>query len=222
MSRIDLFGPVHKGIRTLLSEAGTRLGRTDFADEAGAATAAEVVHRLLGMLEEHAAHEDRWFMPELARLAPELHAALAADHARTEGLAREAGQLAARLAGASAAERAALGKRLHDRIWGLAAEHLRHMEREEAEAMRVLHAHFDDAALGAIHRALLESIPPPRRGEWTALIAGSLNLPERAGLLRGMAGEIPPAAFAQATAPIRAALGAEEWAAAAAAAGIAA
>lgn len=222
MSRIDLFAPVHKGLRALLFEAGTCLARTDFAGEEEAAGAAAACRGLLAFLEEHAGHEDRWFMPELARLAPELHAALADDHARTEGLAREAGRLLDRLAGASPGERVALGRRLHDRVWALAAEHLRHMEREEQEAQRVLHAHLDDAALADLHRQLLASIPPPRRGEWAALIARSINLPERAGMLRGMAGEIPPAGFAQATAPIRAALGAEAWAAAAAAAGLAA
>ncbi|BDG05298.1 hemerythrin domain-containing protein [Anaeromyxobacter oryzae] len=219
MSRVDLYGTVHKGIRGLLAGTAALAGRTDFARAEEAARAAAEVRRLLGFLDEHAHHEDTWVMPEVARIAPELHADLAADHVRTDGLHRELAGLAARVEGATEAERVSLGARIHERLWRLAAEHLRHMAREEADAQRVLWAHRTDEELGQLHGRLLASIPPARMAEWSAIILPALATRERAGMLAGMRAAMPPPVFERITAPARDALGPVEWAATAVAAG---
>lgn len=220
MTRVDLYGGVHKGIRATLAGTAALAARTDFgrAEEAGAAIAA--VRRLLGFLDEHAQHEDEVLMPELARIAPELHADLQADHARTEGLQRELGQLLDRAVGAGESERVSLGARIHDRLWRLAAEHLRHMSREEAEASRALWAHFADDALHVLHARILGAIPPARFAEWGEIILPSLSLPERAAMVAGLAASLPPPVFHQITGPAREVLGPVAWSAVTATAAI--
>lgn len=220
MARVDLFGPVHKGLRASLAGTAALAARTDFARPEEAAELTAAARRLLGFLEEHAAQEDAVLMPELQRVAAELHADLQAEHVRTEGLQRELAQHLDRLAGASEAERVSLGRRIHERLWRIAAEHLRHMEREETAANRVLWAHFDDGALKALHGRILGAIPPARFAEWSGIILPSLSLPERAAMVAGLAASVPPAVFQQITAPARDALGPAAWSAVTAAAAL--
>lgn len=220
MARVDLFGPVHKGLRATLAGTAALAARTDFTRPEEAAELEAAARRLLGFLEEHAAQEDAVLMPELQRVAAELHADLQAEHARADGLQRELAQHLDRLAGASEAERVSLGRRIHERLWRLAAEHLRHMEREEAEANRVLWAHFEDEALRGFHARILGAIPPTRFAEWGGIILPSLSLPERAAMVAGLAANLPPAVFLEVTGPAREALGPAAWSAVTAAAAI--
>jgi hypothetical protein len=219
MERVDLFATVHKGLRAALFSTASHAGRTDFGQAADALALLAEARRLLGFLDEHARHEDEVLMPVLVRLAPELHADLQAEHARVDGLHREVETLAARLESASGVERAAVGRRLHERLLRLAAEHVHHMAREEVEANRVLWAHLDDAALGALHERILGSIPPARTAEWLALMLPAMSPPERAGLLGTLRARVPAPALDALVTPARAALGHEAWSRAAAAAG---
>jgi hypothetical protein len=186
--RFDLFTGVHKGLRAALFETHALLARTDFGAIEDATLAARGVDRLLAFLEEHAAHEDAVVLPAVEALSPELFVALREDHARIDGLQRDLAALAARLAGAGQAERAALGRRLHDRLGLLLAEHLRHMAREEQDVQRLLWAHHDDAALRAIHGRILGRIPPARSADWIGLILPALSAPERSALLGALVG----------------------------------
>lgn len=219
MERMDLFGGVHKGLRAALYDTAARVARTDFDDAEEAAAAVGATRGLLALLEEHSRHEDAVILPELGRLAPVLHSELQADHHRVDGLHRDTAALLDRLASAAGAERASLGRRLHERLALLVAEHLRHMHREETDANRALQASFDDAALAALHGRILAAIPPPRMAEWLRVIVPAVSRPERARLLGGLRANVPAPAFADLTAPARAALGPDEWAASVALAG---
>ena len=158
MARIDLYGPVHKALRSELFEVARGVARTDFANVEEAGRTAAAIGRLVGFLDEHAEHEDEVVMPELAAVAPELFADLEADHARVEGLHRDLAALAARLEGATAAERVALGTRLHERAVRIVAEQLRHMDREEHEAQPALWANRTDAELEPMHGRILAAM----------------------------------------------------------------
>jgi hypothetical protein len=189
MQRIDLYAPVHKGLRATLCDTATLLGRTDFQARDESRAAAAAVARILRFLDEHAAHEDALVLPEILRHNAELHSELRSDHARIEGLQGEVAALAARLEAASAIERVSLGARLHERMWGLVAEHARHMQVEETRANRVLHANATDEELLAIQGRIVGAIPPARMAEWMALILPAISAPERAAL-EGAAGGV--------------------------------
>ena len=212
MERIDLFAVVHKALRAELFAAATLAARTDFRSPTDAAQAAAAARALVGLLEEHAEHEDAVVLPELAAIAAELHAAIAADHARLEALHREVTSVAARVeAAATEAEREPLGRRLHDRLGRLAAEHLLHMQREEVEVNRALWAHRTDEALIALHARITGRIPPDRKAAMLARMLAAASLPERVGLLAALRATMPEALFRGATAPARAALGEAAW-----------
>jgi hypothetical protein len=186
MDRVDLFTTVHKGLRVLLFETTRLVARTDFADDHECSVAVVATTELLRWLDEHSAHEDAVIMPRLSELAPELHSALAAEHARVDGLAHVVKRLLPRFSGADTAQRIALGVRLHRRLGRLTAEHLAHMEREETEANRVLWAHIDDASLAALRGRILASIAPARLAAWLGILLPAVSPAERAGMIAGL------------------------------------
>ena len=193
MQRIDLFGPIHKGLRAALCETATLLARTDFQDPDASRGAAASVAEVLGFLEEHAHHEDGNVLPVLHQHSPELAAELRSDHARIDGLQEEVAAIVARLEIATPAERASLGARLHERVWLLLAEHARHMQIEESRASRVLYANLSDEELAALHGRIVGSIPPARIAEWMKILLPALAPAERAALEAGAGAARPTA-----------------------------
>lgn len=181
-TRFDLFTPIHKALRALLFDAMQQVARCDFALAPEAAAVAAALLRLSGFLAEHADHEERVILPEIARLSGELATDLRAAHARVGGLEHEVVRLAERLAGAAPKERLSLGRRLHDALGTLLAEQLLHLKREETELNRLLWAHRTDAELAALHERIVAAIPPARLQEWLALLLPAVNGPERRAL----------------------------------------
>jgi Hemerythrin HHE cation binding domain len=214
MPRADLYTPIHKAIRAVLFDTASRLGRTSFADRDEATAIAASLRQLFGWLDEHAAHEDAVVLPELQRVAPELYCVLQGEHSRIDGMQRDIEALLPRLATADAAERQALGQRLHHKLHRLIAAQLDHLEREEVEANRALWAHFDDAGLQALHARIMARIAPPRVAAWLELMLPALSRTERQGLLADLQRKLPDGAFTVVTAPARAALGEGAWRAA--------
>jgi hypothetical protein len=216
-NRVDLYGMAHKALRNLLFEAASLAARTDLSSEAEARALAARIARLVGWLDEHAAVEDAAIMPELAAIAPELFASLRSEHARVEGAQRELEALARRLETASGPERASLGRKVHERLLRLVAEHIVHMEHEESDGNRLLWAHRTDDELRALQARIRATIPPARAAAWLAVMLPALSLPERAAVLRPLRGAVPTPALDDLLAPARAALG-EDWGRTAAAA----
>lgn len=219
MDRNDLYTTIHKAVRTLLFDAVAQAARTDPGDAREVTALAAALRRLVRLLDDHAEHEDAEILPVLARFTPELHADLQGEHARTDGLQRELLALGERLSAAREEERASLARRIHERLCRLTGEHLRHMDREETEAMRALWAHCSDQELDAIHQRILRSIPPSVMAEWAAVMLPAMSLPERTAMLTPMSRQLPRQVFEDLIAPARAALG-ERWGATARAAGI--
>jgi hypothetical protein len=67
-TRVDLYTPIHKAIRSVLFSTTATFARTDLADEADAREALQGVQRLIEILRDHAEHEDSHVMPLLATL----------------------------------------------------------------------------------------------------------------------------------------------------------
>ena len=102
---------------------------------------------LIDLLDSHAEHEDAFVMPEVGRHAPALAASLQNDHGRLEGLQAELRALLPRTWSDVTPEREAAGQLLGRALNLLVADHLRHMDREENEAMLILWAHLGEEEL---------------------------------------------------------------------------
>ena len=164
--RIDLFTPIHKGLRRNLFETAIALGRTDFTSPPETAAAEKLVADCLGFLREHAEHEDRHVLLEIARLAPELAAEIAQEHPELERAAIAVDSLWPRFAPLGPEERQAMGAELQRRFQAMVAAQLRHMDREEREVNAVFWARLEDRDLGALSRRIVVSMPPARLRTW--------------------------------------------------------
>lgn len=178
-ARADFLTPIHKAIRRSLFETAMTLGRTDFSVPAEVEAAERAVAVCFDHLRDHAEHEDRHVLPELARLAPELAEALSQEHPELERASIAVESLWPRIAAQTGAQRALLGGELARRFHVLVAAQLRHMDREEREALRVLWDHFDDAALGQLSARISAGIAPARLAAFGQLMFPALNGTER-------------------------------------------
>lgn len=196
MATFDLYSTVHKGLRSLLYDAATCVGRTDFTSEAEVGAAVRTVRRALDFLDEHAEHEDREILPVLQAKNAWTAEELGADHARLEGLHQEIVALLPRIEGAEGSLRESLGQRLAQRVNRLVAEHIHHMEREERSGNRVLWAHCTDEELQAIHQRIVTTIGAQRLVQWAEFMVPALDRREREHMLAGIRELVPAAVVA--------------------------
>ncbi|HEY1907061.1 MAG TPA: hemerythrin domain-containing protein [Myxococcaceae bacterium] len=215
MNRPNRYQPIHKALRGALFDAVSLVARTDFADPDEATFAARSVASLLDLLDGHAHHEEEFVMPVVARHAPALVATLEAEHGRLEGLQAELRALLPRTCSDVTAEREPAGQLLGRALTLLVADHLRHMDREETEAMPVLWGHCTEAELDAMDARIRASVPPERMPAMLRLLLPAMSTPEQVGLLSAARAQMPPPVFAQLTRLAREVLGPERWARAA-------
>lgn len=211
MTRFDLYTHVHKALRILLFDAVAAVGRTDFACKSELPPALDAVRLALRLTRLHAQHEDRDIHPLLHRLAPELAADLEASHERFDGVDREIEKCLARIEHAPAAERVSLGRRVHEMLGGLAADHLVHMALEESRANRVLWANLSDAELRAVQGQIMAAIGAEEMAQWVEFMLPAGNAGERAGLVAALQAAVPAGALEHLTAAGRARLGEARW-----------
>jgi len=210
-ARFDVYTHVHKGIRVLLFDTVATVGRTDFGREAELPAAIATIRRTLRLTRLHAEHEDREIHPLLHELAPEVAADLEATHDRFDGIEREIEGCLGRMEGATPELSISLGRRVHEILGGLVADHLEHMALEESRANRVLWANLTDAELLAVQERVMAAIGSEEMAEWVELMIPAGNLTERAGLVAALQAVMPAEAFDALTAPGRALLGEAGW-----------
>jgi len=212
MNRPNRYQPIHKALRAGLFDATVLVARTEFADAGEATAAARTVAALLDVLDSHAHHEEELVMPVVARHAPALVAALETEHGRLEGLQAEIRALLPRTCSEVTGEREAAGQLLARALTLLVADHLRHMDREETEAMPVLWAHLTEDELDAMDGRIRAAVPPERMPVMMRLMLPAMSTAESAKLIATAKAQMPPPMFAQLSGLAREVLGSERWA----------
>lgn len=191
--RPDLFTQIHKGIRSMLYDAGARLQAADFTDRAASTSLLDRLERTLSMLHEHGVHEDTHYFPPLQPSDREVVHLMADEHqeiGRKMASVRAAMASVLPLAGTEAALEPAA--RLNRTFNHFTAYYLRHMNHEEETALPAMWRAFSDEQLLAMRTAVLTSIEPARYAEWLGWMLPSLNDPELIGMLGGMKAGSPP------------------------------
>lgn len=195
--RVDMFRPIHKGLRAQLFATAAAAARTDFTDDDEAPALLQRIARLLAMMTEHAHHEDMMVFSVLATLDRPLAERLAGDHAALDQVQFELGALVAQAEGADAAGRRAMAAPITSLLNRLVALHLQHMDREEREAEPVFLENCTDAELVAIRGRITASMTPDRGLEMLAIMLPALSRPERSALVAGIVASGPPALAAK-------------------------
>ncbi|MFN3946025.1 MAG: hypothetical protein ACK4K7_13960 [Allosphingosinicella sp.] len=196
MSRHDIYGPIHKGLRLALSDLLVRLGRADFADRAGSEGLLADLRRQMQLSADHLKHEEHEIHAALEARVPGAAARLEQDHDHHRDTFVEMEEAIRRVEAAEGeAERRALGRHLYLRFSRFAAEDFAHMAEEETVTLPLLHAHFTDEELIDIEARIIASCTPEDNLAYLRIMIGGMNRPERVHFLGFMRHSAPPEVF---------------------------
>jgi hypothetical protein len=210
-SRVDLYAGIHKALRALMADLVTGLGRMDPGDDADVNATLGRFLDGLALCEKHMRLEDEFLHPAIEARRPGATARADLEHAGHaadfEALRRA---VAAFLAAAAPARRAgAHALYLQAARW--MADHVAHMEHEEAHHNAALHEAYSDAELLEIHARILARVPPEAMAKYLRWILPSTSHGERLALLQGLRAGAPHGAYAGALALARERLTARDW-----------
>jgi hypothetical protein len=203
MQRVDLFTPIHKGVRSMIYVLGNDLQVADFTDER---TTGELVAKLeydlelatsssciLCLLHEHAGNEDKYLFPQVHPFEPEMVEQLIQEHRevvrRLGGISKFLVELKATTA---SGKRIDMGIKLNQMVDDLFAFYLTHLAKEEVTILPATWRHFTDEQLIAFRTTVERNTPPERYAEWMKWVFPSLNANELTGMFAGMKQGAPP------------------------------
>ncbi len=192
MSRYDLYGPVHKGLRLAATELLLLVGRTDFETPAEAARVVAEVDSHLDLCASHIQHEEDHIHAALERRCPGVTQVLDSDH---EHHRRTLADLRAKLDGVRAAPSRATGQALYLALARFTADDFAHMDREEGAVTDRLHAAFTDEELAAMEGAILASLSPELSMRFLLLILRAASRSDQKAQLEGVRASAPPPVF---------------------------
>ncbi len=210
-SRFDFYAPIHKALRSMMTQTLSVLGRLDVDDiDETAATLAQV-EDLLNLCVSHIRHENEFVHTAIEARLPAGARRTADDHvehlASIEALRAEARALPK----ATPVDRPARALRLYRHLALFVAEHFQHMHIEETVNNASLWACYSDAELLAIHDRLLASISPQENLLVARWMVPALNPGERAAVLNGAKAGMPPEAFLGVLESVRPYVDARGW-----------
>jgi hypothetical protein len=190
--RLDLYGPIHKGLRLFMTDTLAKLGALDVADPAELGSTLAQVQQLLDLCRSHLDHENHFVHTAIEARRPGASSRIAGEHeAHLDAIAA----LEADAAALRALPGPAAAHRFYRHLALFVAENFEHMNVEETSLNALLWAAYDDAELGAIHQRLVTSIAPAEMALVLRWMVPALSPAERAGMLGAMQQQMPPAAL---------------------------
>ncbi|MCZ7598857.1 MAG: hemerythrin domain-containing protein [Gammaproteobacteria bacterium] len=193
--RLDLYRPIHKALRAMMSDTLAHAGRIDCADGASVAGVAARIRALLDACHAHIDKEDRYIHRAMEARCPGSTVGIAAEHAAHEAAIANLEARVGELEAASGDERIIAARRIHHDLSLFVAENFQHMVVEETVNNAVLWKHYDDAELASLHEAIVASIPPSESATLMRWMIPALAPDERAGLLLAVRAGAPAQAF---------------------------
>jgi Hemerythrin HHE cation binding domain len=209
--RLDLYAPIHKALRSMMSDTLGRIGRIDVADAEDLQQGLAQLEALLALCESHVHHENDFMHPAIEARRPAGSARIAQEHEEHLQSIAELRDEAAALRSAPADAQAARALRLYRHLALFAAGNFQHMHIEETAHNAALWAHYSDAELMQLHGRLMASIDPREHLTVARWMLPALTPAERAAVVGGMKAEASPEAFMGLLAHIRPHLDDKAW-----------
>jgi hypothetical protein len=206
--RVDLYGPIHKALRSMMCDTLLRVGRLDCDDAEELAATLDRCNELLGACRSHVAKENKFVHSAIEARQPGASERIAGEHvAHLDAI----GALEADVVALRAMPGAGAATRLYGRLARFVADNFEHMHVEETQHNTVLWAAYSDAELQQIHQRILASIEPEEMAQVLRWMVPAMSPAERAGLLGGLQREMPPEAMRDVLAIVQPALDARAW-----------
>lgn len=197
--RHDVYGLIHKGLRSFMLDTLSRLGRVDVSTASSFSAAVAQTRALLGVLHDHLRHENEFLHSALEARSPGSAAVNDREHAEHERAFVALGHMLLGVEHAFAegggAELDSRLKQLYLSLSTFVAENLAHMYREETEVTKLLWRHYSDDELREIEGAIVASESPEQLAVTLRWMLPSVTPKERLGMLGGARQGMPPQAF---------------------------
>lgn len=186
---LDLYGPVHKGLRFALCDLLVRLGQASERDVAALSMTLDDFEGVLYLLRAHSAHEEHRLHTALDARRPGAAQQLAAAHGEMEQAMRELREFAAAL---GARPNAGLLRALYLRYSEFVGAQLAHMAEEERTAQPLFEALYSSEELLQLRAALLADIGPDEGVAFLRVMLAGADPALREVLLAQAAATVPP------------------------------
>ncbi|MFX1324054.1 MAG: hemerythrin domain-containing protein [Promethearchaeota archaeon] len=195
--RYDVYGPVHKGIRFLMTEIMYELGRADVTIIPELTSLEEKLQYLWDVLEAHAAGEEEFLFPHLEKgdiiIYKKLKAAHEKFYEQIEILRNEFLKISGAEMGVDEKEEELPEFIRHYNTF--LSQYFSHMQDEELEANPILWKALSDEELMVIVPKIASKIAPNIMQYFMAYFLRAINYKERLGMLMGMQKNVPEPMF---------------------------
>ena len=192
---VDLYRDIHKGIRAELFAITSGAGSINPADRADRIALAAHIESTAGVLGSHAHHEDHFIDPILREHLPALAEQVEAEHHDLEARFARVAALATELIDTPGNRQRADAYALYLELSGFTSRYLRHQLLEEGVIMPALDRLLGPEQCGALHGAIVGSIPPEELGRSLTFMLPAMNAFDRLEMLEGIRMAAPPEAF---------------------------
>lgn len=194
--RVDLYGPVHRGLRWAMARLLAGMGSASPARPVETDAVLRDLDELLVSIEQHIKHEEAFLHPALEARRPGATAGLVHDHAEHANATAGLRVIVGALRSGSTETRAPLWRALYLRFAGFVAENIVHMAEEEEVTQPLLEELFTTDELSDLHDRLLASIPPDEMLAFLRFMLPANDFEFRVGMLAGARAAMPAEAFA--------------------------
>ncbi|MFW9817367.1 MAG: hemerythrin domain-containing protein [Candidatus Thorarchaeota archaeon] len=207
--RMRLFGPIHKGLRHLLSTRVLQLGQLDLRVLENVKSQRDEVRRSFEVLHVHAAAEEEFVFPNIEEKNPNLFDRLNRDHQTFTPIMDSIEQQVEALIVDE--ERIMKGNEVVQAFNDFVVKYSEHMQVEEKTAMPILWEVLKDNQIVEIIGKMSMKPAPEVSQYFLPYLVQATNPMERVGIMSGMKSLMPATVFKEAIQIAQKALSNEEW-----------
>ena len=208
--RLDIYAPIHKGLRAMMMDTLAAVGRADVHDSAALHAVCERVLVLCDTCASHLEHESTFVHPAMEAHRPGSTAQAAAEHEDHLAAITELCAMARALHTANPAQ-AQAAQALYRKLALFVAENFVHMHAEEAVHNPVLWACCSDEELQVLEGRIVASMPPAQNLLFMRWMVPAMAPAERAALLAGLQAAAPAAVLNAVLSAVQPHLSQRDW-----------
>ncbi|MGG9964204.1 hemerythrin domain-containing protein [Ferruginibacter sp. SUN106] len=196
MTRYNIFGQVHKGLRAMLYETALCLQQTDFNNTEEAENSLTLLGQTIDLFDKHAHTEDTMVFTAIEHTEPALVNAFEKEHEEDHALGqRLRGLLTAFGHTVSSDDKIITGDAITQSFIEFMIFNLKHMAKEEDIINKALWKSYTDIELHGITQKIVASIPPQHVAQFSRWMMRGLNNNEITGWLKEVKNNAPDFVF---------------------------
>jgi Hemerythrin HHE cation binding domain len=212
MTRYNIFGQVHKGLRAMLYETALCLQQTDFNNTEEAENSLTLLGQTIDLFDKHAHTEDTMVFTAIEHTEPALVNVFEKEHEEDHALGqRLRGLLTAFMHTVSSDDKIITGEAITQSFIEFMIFNLKHMAKEEDIINKALWKNYTDIELHGITQKIVTSIPPQHMAQFSRWMMRGLSNNEITNWLKEVKNNAPDFVFQSLMQTAAAELDAQRW-----------